>query len=740
MDHPSVERIPLMPKVPFPIKKKEFRCSTCSKKFKNETSLNYHSMFHTAEEKPSETPSSTTSAPVSSVPTPSLPTPVKPTPKLGPVSCNSSDSDSDNDSRHLSLKHISNSVKRISESQKKLKLKRQSESETEPKIAKKPPAKFLLECEKCKKKFKDSLAFEYHKITFHIQSERSSPGGSEPSRRSDKPSQSKSDITSSDRPSKRKSECHLEEINNKKQKILSEKTDKIKSKCLTGIFRKTQRQVSDHSEDDSQTVIQSIKSTLSLMHRKRKQRSPPVTGKRSIYREDSDSDQIEEEKRKVIRKEKPHQRKTNFSDSESDSSELEKIPKKSIAKKNLSNKTIEKDFQSHSIDAILRSKDDLKEKKKLVKDVKFKGISAKKPKTVTSDSEPEIVKKEEKPEIKIEIVDSEDESTKIRESLLSTKNSREKCEHCNKTFKNILVLNYHQLHCEPPHTSKSTSNSVEKTILSSKKTLESPADKILKKLKVKTPEKNKEPDSSTKKLASIAVNNSKLKGLVVKKKENCGKFVTKEEKISPKVKRCDVSVKKINEVTMRKFKDDLLSVPDAKKPMKASPVVKKALTKQTAGSGKNNSVPSLGKGFKPRCEYCGKKYGDIMALNYHKITFHVEEKETKLFSASAYHEQMSFDKNVLKLNNVEVRRHSLEAISESTNQKIVKEDAKKVINKSKPKKVALQKFVEKPRPVVKRTPMEKPKSIPEPIKIQDPGQTFSGYCICDKPERDDMLG
>ena len=50
-DHPSVERLPLVHPKPIMPVKKNFKCSICSKKFKNETSLNYHSMFHTSEEK-----------------------------------------------------------------------------------------------------------------------------------------------------------------------------------------------------------------------------------------------------------------------------------------------------------------------------------------------------------------------------------------------------------------------------------------------------------------------------------------------------------------------------------------------------------------------------------------------------------------------------------------------------------------------------------------------------------------
>ena len=50
-DHPSVERLPLVQSKPMMLMKKNYKCTSCNKKFKNETSLNYHSMFHTSEEK-----------------------------------------------------------------------------------------------------------------------------------------------------------------------------------------------------------------------------------------------------------------------------------------------------------------------------------------------------------------------------------------------------------------------------------------------------------------------------------------------------------------------------------------------------------------------------------------------------------------------------------------------------------------------------------------------------------------
>ena len=678
-------------------------------------------MFHTDEEKFSEqTISKPTAIPVSSL----KPSKLLPSSASTTVMNESSDSDSDNESKHLSLKHISNSVKRITESQKKLKLKNQFETGTEPEVNKNPPAKIKLECEICRKKFKDPLAFEYHKITFHVQGESSSPKEAEASVKTNK---IKSAKTSLDKPKKRKSESNLDDSNIKKQKIMSDKSDKIKSKLLTGIFRKTQRQVSDISEDDSKSVIESIKSTLSLMHHRGKKKKPSLgRGGRPNYRDNSDSEQsVEGDDVKMVRKSNLPQRKKGIlprkfgtSESESDSSDEDKyVSKKSAEKKNLASKTIEKEFQSHSIDAILRSKDDPKEKKKLAKEVKTKKI--KKPQTVTSDSEPEIVKKEEKPEIKIEIVDSEDESTKIRESLLSTKNSKVKCEYCSKTFKNNLVLNYHQFHCDIAMTSKGAFNFVGKSILSCKSNSESPADKILKKLKetAKTTEKNKELKPAT----SVQLVKSRV--TVFNDKNKSDKAANEEAKVDPKVKRCDVTVKKISKDTMNKFKDDLSSVPNAN-PIKSNPVVKKTHVKASV-SKKSKSTPSVCKSPKPQCPHCGKKYANIMALNYHKITFHVEEKETELFSSSAYHEQMSFDKNVLKLNNAEGRRLSLEAKSEVSNPKVVEEEPKH--NAEKPKHKT------NPSTVNKRKSIEKSTSLGEPT-------ISAGYCICDKPERDDMLG
>ena len=125
-----------------------------------------------------------------------------------------------------------------------------------------------------------------------------------------------------------------------------------------------------------------------------------------------------------------------------------------------------------------------------------KSLSNSREKMVTSDSEPEIVKKEV---IKIED-DSEEKlaaaadhdllSNQIREQLLSNKSEKVKCENCNKSLKNSIILQYHQLHCTPvPKPEKKfsiplahTHSAVEKKIIDSKKTTASPVDMILKKL------------------------------------------------------------------------------------------------------------------------------------------------------------------------------------------------------------------------------------------------------------------
>ena len=98
-------------------------------------------------------------------------------------------------------------------------------------------------------------------------------------------------------------------------------------------------------------------------------------------------------------------------------------------------------------------------------------------------------------------------SNKIREKLLSTKSEKVKCENCKKTFKNSVIVQYHQLHCIAHNESVSSgpSHTVEKKIISSKKSnwSESPVDRILKKLseKVETSAANS-PSSSPNSVSS----------------------------------------------------------------------------------------------------------------------------------------------------------------------------------------------------------------------------------------------
>merc|ERR550539_1937131 len=239
------------------------------------------------------------------------------------------------------------------------------------------------------------------------------------------------------------------------------------------------------------------------------------------------------ERKSILSKSRVVTKKRNKAEeTDESSSDDEPVTKKPVKKGSKRvPQTIESEFQSHSIDAILRSKDDPKGAKKIQnknvsKQVKPTAVDAKAAK-VTSDSEPEIVKKEIKTEPVVDIVDSEDESSKIREKLFSTTSGKEKCEKCNKNFKNLLTLRYHQLHCDvsSKSTSSTNKNSVEKNILQIKKSSESPADKILKKLS----EKVLKPDTKP--------------------------ALTRDNK--PKVKQCGVKVKKISKGEMKKFEEDI---------------------------------------------------------------------------------------------------------------------------------------------------------------------------------------
>ena len=131
-------------------------------------------------------------------------------------------------------------------------------------------------CEKCRKKFNDPMALEYHKITFHVDEDTASLASlidrenqsrkllketnlakkqesCEKTKQRSSSSKKKNELTDSDTGS-------LKSISNKrkgpdkkiippkKQKVIE--SDKAKSKCLTGIFRK--RKPSESSDDESQ--------------------------------------------------------------------------------------------------------------------------------------------------------------------------------------------------------------------------------------------------------------------------------------------------------------------------------------------------------------------------------------------------------------------------------------------------------------------------------------------------------
>jgi len=141
-------------------------------------------------------------------------------------------------------------------------------------------------------------------------------------------------------------------------------------------------------------------------------------------------------------------------------------------------------------------------------------------------------------------------------------------------------------------------------------------------------------------------------------------------------------------------------------------------------------------GGKVKCPQCGKKYADSMALEYHKITFHVEEEETKLFSESIYHEQMSFDKNVLRLNESDVgqsRRTSITSEQNNKEKDISNEKRKRSKEKTETNKT-------KKTHEVKKDKKDKNEILEHQKPIVENTKTSSIYCICDKPERDDMIG
>jgi len=272
-------------------------------------------------------------------------------------------------------------------------------------------------------------------------------------------------------------------------------------------------------------------------------------------------------------------------------------------------KTLDSDFDKSSLDSILLSTDEDKSLKVFYKsedakceesqfDFQNKNVTkvinkvAKcNKKMVTSDSEPEIVKKET---IKTEEIDEKNKesdenealSNRIREKLLATKSEKVKCEICRKTFKNSVILQYHQLHCvvQKNSVSYSQNNLVEKKIISSKKSnfSESPVDKILKKLSEKVQNSaTNSPNSSPNSVSSykfFKTKNDEAKSPThvpeMLRAQNTNSFLDVKCKIcgiysDPKsilehIKEChderiSVSVKKISKYDLNKYKSDCVT-------------------------------------------------------------------------------------------------------------------------------------------------------------------------------------
>eukprot|EP00092_Neocalanus_flemingeri_P014807 GFUD01015981.1.p1 GENE.GFUD01015981.1~~GFUD01015981.1.p1 ORF type:complete len:1877 (+),score=582.30 GFUD01015981.1:47-5677(+) len=272
----------------------------------------------------------------------------------------------------------------------------------------------------------------------------------------------------------------------------------------------------------------------------------------------------------------------------------------------MSLKRIESDMDKSSLDAILLSTDEDKSLKGFYKSEDSKSeethfnfknkkvnkliskVTKNSEKMVTSDSEPEIVKKET---VKTEMIEekisesdgNETLSNKIREKLLSTKSEKVKCENCNKSLKNSVILQYHQLHCIVPKKSLSSSPNhlVEKKIISSKKSnlSESPVDMILKKLSEKVQNSaTNSPNSSPNSVSSYKFFKTKNdevkspthvpeilkaqnnKNLLDVKCQICGvfsdpKFILEHIKVCHDEK-ISVSVKKISKFDLNKYKSD----------------------------------------------------------------------------------------------------------------------------------------------------------------------------------------
>ena len=413
------------------------------------------------------------------------------------------------------------------------------------------------------------------------------------------------------------------------------------------------------------------------------------------------------------------------------------------------NKVSNNEFARHSISDILKRKDISKASKpKLPKDIAKAGnlnkiiskVYQKKTNTVTSDSEPEIVKKET---IKTE---QESDGTVSSSSLLEKPSflskpvvAKVKCDNCPRTFKNDITLQYHQLHCEAPKSS--LASAVEKKIIH-KKAAESPADKILRKLSEKVIESQPSPSPE------VVPSN---------KQEESNDEINK--KPEPKMKKISVNIKKINKKELNRLSDDVPSTGLTKKknlPVKKSPFKPKSKSKSSSedktwlGGRLNRNNPNKetsGKRFD--CDRCKKKFSDKIALEYHKITFHVEE-EAALLSSSAYSEQMKTDPEVLK-----VTRDELNLDGKKNPEKNIKISKEKPAKSQPNLKISSQKS-KAPETIIKAKSPNRNKSSewkineskikdkPLPKKNQSIQKMFTkktkSYCFCDKPETNDMIG
>ena len=416
----------------------KLECPVCKKKFKNVTSLNYHEMYHTQDERDeangvsspaparrqSYSESDSDSETFKKIKAKKNPQKQKEEAKkivevenTEPAkvahkrfSEASEDSDTTCDSNYLSLKHISMSIKKQDEKRgakdaaltiaarptTKLEVKPIPKTEVPPhkntELKPEPKAKgnfaesssskkVKFPCDKCKKKFSDMMAMEYHKITFHVEAPPTPPPRPAPlptpsvSAKSSKAKTIKN--TTSNTKSKKiiesesdsDSESDIQE-NSTEPELKKYADEKNKLSALSGIFNK--------------------KRSFSLVENEPVKKARETKASKDLSRPKPAKDKKVTSAQKPKPKPKPTKKKVTkvqlYSDSDSDESELEEMaPTLALTPK--------------AMPKIIYSDDSESDKNIHPKDLKLKG---KLNKDESDESEPEqVLPKANKPMAKL---------------------------------------------------------------------------------------------------------------------------------------------------------------------------------------------------------------------------------------------------------------------------------------------------------------------------------------------------